>query len=1000
MSLIRRRTTHGGGRWFAALGCVAALAATAAGPASATPETSGPAPAGSSASKATAMYVVQMTEPPVVAYTGDVAGLAATAPAKGSKVDPFSADVTKYVTYLNNRHTTVLRASNGVKAYDYDYSFNGFAAYMTAADAAALRKRSDVAGVSADEIRKIDTSTTPAFLGLSAPGGLWEQLGGVSKAGEGVVVGIVDSGIWPESASFSDRDADGKLVYQQIPGYHGKCTPGEQFPASLCNQKLTTAQWFGAGFGGKAGVKQAFPYEYWSARGAGAHGTHTASTAAGNNGVHAIVDGNDLGAISGMAPHAQIAAYKVCWGFDSDPAAGCATSDSVAAIDQATADGVDVINFSISGSTTSNLDPVEVAFFFAARAGVFVAASAGNSGPTASTVAHNDPWVTTVAAGTHDRQFAATVTLGNGATYTGVGLGAAVPSSSVISSTDAGAAGANATKVRLCYSAADNDGIPVLDPAKVAGKIVICDRGTIARINKSAAVKAAGGVGMILTNTSANSLNADFHFVPTVHVDQVAGAAIKAYVASDPSGATASLGQGVRIPAVAPDVAAFSSRGPALAAGGDLLKPDIMAPGVDILAAVSPVDGGRDFDFLSGTSMSSPHIAGIAALIIQKHRDWSPAAVKSALMTSASQTRNDGSNIAGGPFAIGAGQVTPNSAVDPGLVFDSGARDWIAFLCGSGQLAGGSCPATPVDPSDMNYASIAVASLAGTQTVHRTVTNVGSASATYMVASTVPGFNVVISPTSFTLAPGAAQAVNITFTTTTAPFGTYATGDVVFSGGPHTVRMPVVLKPVAIAAPGEVAAVSTGTSFDVQFGYNGPFSATASGLVGAAKSTGTVNDDPNNSFVPGGPGTVAIPVTIPAGTRLARFQLFDADVLAGSDLDLYVYRGTTLVGGSGGGTAAEQVDLTNPTAAVYTVYVHGWQTFGGSPSPFTLYSWLVGATDAGNMVVTAPGAATLGTTGTVSLAFNSLAAGTKYLGLVNYWSGATSIGRTIVRVTG
>ena len=394
-------------------------------------------------------------------------------------------------------------------------------------------------------------------------------------AGEGIIVGMVDSGIWPENPSFSDRDADGKLVYQQLPGWHGKCVPGEFFTASNCNQKLISARWYGAGFGGEAGVKAELPYEIWSARDVDGHGSHTSSTAAGNFGVTAIANGNNLGQVSGMAPRARIATYKVCWGIA--PEGGCFPSDSVAAIDQAVADGVDVINFSISGSTTSFLDPVEVAFLFAADAGVFVAASAGNSGPRASTVAHNSPWLTTVAAGTKDRIYQAIATLGNGAQYVGVGLGAAVPSSPLILSTGAGVSGADATAARLCFSA-EWAGAQVLDPAKVAGKIVVCDRGTNDRVDKSKAVLEAGGVGMILLNTSPNTLNADLHSVPTVHLQDTYRPAILAYGAT-PS-PTASLGAGTLVPAVAPTVASFSSRGPASAGGGDLLKPDIMAPGV------------------------------------------------------------------------------------------------------------------------------------------------------------------------------------------------------------------------------------------------------------------------------------------------------------------------------------------------------------------------------------------------------------------------------------
>jgi hypothetical protein len=249
-------------------------------------------------------------------------------------------------------------------------------------------------------------------------------------------------------------------------------------------------------------------YEFASARGGEGHGTHTASTAAGNNGVDAVVNGIAPAKISGMAPRARGSLFKVCWGAGTG--GGCATSDSVAAIDQAVIDGVDVINFSISGSLTSFLDPVEVAYLFAADAGVFVAASAGNSGPGASTVAHNSPWLTTVAAGTKDKVYDGTVTLGNGAVYTGRSVGGTAGPAAVVLSNNVGLASALANEARLCFSNTWA-GHPVLDPAQVAGKIVVCDRGTNDRVDKSLAVKQAGGVGMVRQH-HVNSLNADFHW--------------------------------------------------------------------------------------------------------------------------------------------------------------------------------------------------------------------------------------------------------------------------------------------------------------------------------------------------------------------------------------------------------------------------------------------------------------------------------------------------------
>ena len=960
------------------------------------------------------IYIVRMADAPVVTYDGTVKGYRSTKPGKGQKVDPNDAAVAQYVGYLHSRQDAALGRAGGNKVYSYGYVFSGFAASLTEQQAAALRAQPGVVSVTRDEIRKPDTVTTPAFLGLSAPGGLWSQLSGnangnpvvangpnSSGAGEGVVVGIVDSGIWPENPSFSDRDASGKLVYQQLPGWNGKCTPGERFTAANCNQKLIGARYYTAGFGGPAVIKEQFPYEFLSPRGASSHGSHTASTAAGNYGVNALVEGNSLGMASGMAPRARIAVYKVCWGIGDD--GGCANSDSVAAIDQAVADGVDVLNFSISGSRTSFLDPVEVAFLFAADAGVFVAASAGNNGPTVSTVAHNSPWLTTVAAGTHDRAYVATITLGNGATYQGAGLGAAVPSSPLVNSTDVALPGADATAVALCFSSTWTEGTAVLDPAKVAGKIVVCDRGTNDRVDKSRAVQEAGGVGMILTNTSPNTLNADIHFVPTVHVADTVRAAIRAYAAT--AGATASFSKGVgSTGATAPDVASFSSRGPALAGGGDLLKPDLMAPGVDVLAAVSPVENsGRNFDFLSGTSMSSPHVAGLGALMKQAHPSWSPAAIKSALMTTASQLRNNGSAIAGNPFGFGAGQVVPNSAVDPGLVYDAGFDDWLAFLCGSGQLVASYCPSIAIDPSDLNYASIAVGDLAGTQTVTRTVKSVGNQAETYTANVVAPaGTSVSVTPSSFTVAPGATASYTVTITRTTATPNTFVFGSLTWVGSQgHSVRSPIAVRPVSLAAPLELQVTGASVSYDVTFGYSGSFGAAARGLVKSLETAGTVTQDPDQTFDPTvADGTIAIDVVIPAGTTYARYALFDADVAAGTDLDMFVYQGATLVGQSATGTSSETVNFSfaNPSAApiALKVYVHGWGVPAGS-SPFVLNAYYVGATAAGNMTVTAPSTATLAQKGTVTVNVDPALPAGRWLGSIVY-SGSTGMPTTIISV--
>jgi hypothetical protein len=825
-------------------------------------------------------------------------------------------------------------------------------------------------------------------------------LGGPEDAGEGIVIGIIDSGIWPESLSFADKYNEkthawtfdkGKNVereYEKPKGWTALC----DFTDASCNYKLIGAQHFNAAWGGDAAIAAQRPWEFLSARDYNGHGTHTSSTAGGNFGVQTTGPAVAFGKVSGMAPHAYISMYKALWSTQDGSTASGYNSDLVAAIDQAVADGVDVINYSISGTLTNFLDPVEIAFLNAADAGVFVAASAGNSGPTASTVAHPSPWITTVAAGTHNRSITGSATLGNGVSYSGASVAAIAVTAPLIDSQAAGVTGANATALRLCYSAASNGGIPVLDSAKVAGKIVVCDRGTNARVDKSLAVQQAGGVGMILVNTSPNSLNADFHYVPTIHLANTDRAAVKAYAAT--VGATATVNKAIfSYNAPAPYTASFSSRGPLIAGAGDLLKPDLIAPGQDILAAVSPSVGGLDFNLYSGTSMSSPHVAGLAALLKDLHPKWSPMMIKSALMTT-------GYDILDGPntdpsviFSQGAGHVRPNSAADPGLVYDSSFNDWLAFLCGAtsgvnpaycSSLAGAGYS---LDPSDLNVPSISIGSLAGMQTVTRTVKNVGDKEKYTFSYTGLVGFTVTPSVNSFTIEKNKSKSYSITFTTNGAALNTYTGGYVTWTSNKgHIVRIPVVITPVALAAPAQVS-----DSYNVTFGYTGPFTATARGLVAAQTftdqvSTGKYQNAPDCQVV-----------TVPDGTTYARFSLFNSTTTAGSDLDLEVYDGTgKMVGSSGGPTADEEVNLLNPAADTYYACVYGFAT--ANPSDFTQFAWVLDGAAAGNMTVSAPASATLGSTGTISLGFTGpFTSGVKYLGSVAYDGVAGMPDPTIVR---
>jgi hypothetical protein len=423
----------------------------------------------------------------------------------------------------------------------------------------------------------------------------------------------------------------------------------------------------------------------------------------------------------------------------------------------------------------------------------------------------------------------------------------------------------------------------------------------------------------------------------------------------------------------------------------------VIAPGQDILAAVAPPgNAGRDFDLYSGTSMSSPHVAGLAALMKELHPDWSPMAIKSALMTTGYDVLDGGTPAPNtNPVLIfrqGAGHVQPNKAADPGLVYDSGFADWLSFICGA-QPGGGCTGVTPIDPSNLNQASIAIGDLAGVQTITRRVTNVSGKSLTVDANVTgMAGFTVTVTPSSLTLAKGETKEFKLAITRTTAPLNAYTGGQLYWTGGGYTVRSPMVVRPVALAAPTEVNG-----SYNVTFGYSGPFTATPRGLVPAAVTAGAVTDDPTDSTCSlTSPNAQKIDVAVPAGTTYARFSLFDADVNPGSDIDMCVFNGATLAGSSGSGTSAEEVNLLNPTAGTYTVVVQGWGVVGSSP--FKLHTWLLGSTDAGNMTVSSPASATIGGTGAINLSFSGLAAGTKYLGSVVYGGASGMPNPTIVRV--
>ncbi|KAK8944668.1 Subtilisin-like protease [Platanthera zijinensis] len=646
-----------------------------------------------------------------------------------------------YFSYLPN---ITLDSGEPRMIHTYDYVITGFAARLTADEAALLESMDGFVFAYPEKIQPLHTTYTPELLGLDQLNGLWEH----SSKGEGVIVAVLDTGILPNHPSFADTL---KLPPPPLK-WRGRC----DLPAGSgsCNNKLVGAQHFIVPAGpSNTPIDDA------------GHGTHVAGIAVGSPVYNVDVSGLARGTASGMAPSAHLAVYKVCL------KRGCPDSFSLKGIEKAIQDGVDIIQISNGAPDEFHLSGNIKGSFRALHKGILTICSAQNQGPIPSLISNDAPWILTVGAASTGRRNTVVLKLGNGMVFNGESSNQPDPSGNIVDLPLVNPIGVNRTHEKMfCLNGSMTD-------LNVTGKIVICRKEFTEPHEKSKVVKEAGGAGIIIVNQkwSGDTLSSYSFAIPGIHVTYKDMRKILDYsiTETNPTASITFKGTefGVR---PSPSIAAFSSRGPSSINGG-ILKPDVIAPGVNILSAW-PFDAGDGsaksddaFHFESGTSMAAPHVSGIAALLKKVHPDWTPAMIKSALMTTAytedrdkNRITDDASNsrAPANAFAIGAGHVNPSAAEDPGLVYDTSIEDYMSYLCGLNGMSPRKFIMITSDPSacsnkkkmaaeELNYPSIQVSMGWGgkNKTVPRTVTNVGKANSIYMVTVVEPnGVKVDVNP--------------------------------------------------------------------------------------------------------------------------------------------------------------------------------------------------------------------------------------------------------------
>ncbi len=714
------------------------------------------AASGVSAEQSRAVYIVNLVDPPAVRFDA----VDQVAKAKSLKLRPTSRtatgarrfdassiDAQRYAAYLRAEQDAVLAQAGGrfkramQPRHRYQWLSNGFSLEMTAEEARAMAALPGVAGVQEDYKQQLHTDAGPQWIGAEA---LWNGTvpGSLARTrGEGIIVGVIDTGINAAHPAFADIASDGYNHNNPRGSRLGLCLNGGE---TRCNDKLIGIYDFVNEPNSQAGAD------------IDGHGSHVASTAVGNPYPAIGANGPLPINLSGVAPRANLVMYKGCGTDDIQ----CPFSATNAALDRAVADGVDVINYSIGGperaawdgiQSTGSVDGEEL-FLNLREAGIVGVVSAGNEGPVAGSMTSPSaaPWVISAANITSNRSFRNVLenVTGTGVVtpqqFAGVGLTGALPQRPIVHARDFGDAD--------CGSGTIDNPINPFPPGTFSGQIVICVRGTYARVDKGKHVQQSGAGGMILVNTAleGESVVADEHFLPAVHLGEQSGAQLQAIVeaarlaggqlSGNISGATRVLGAGDALNS-------SSSRGPTLRYDG-VMKPSIAAPGTGILAASHQQNRYAVF---TGTSMAAPHIAGASALLLAAHPTWSVDHVETALLGTASRTLVlPGGTTPAGIVQGGAGRVDLVAAVRAGLHLRNTRAN---FVAANPQLGG--------DPRTLNLPGIQTAQCNEICSFARTVTDNGSGGSWQATGEANRGALVSVSPAQFTLAAGASQVLQI-----------------------------------------------------------------------------------------------------------------------------------------------------------------------------------------------------------------------------------------------